>query len=70
MEPEPRLWPMLVASTFVDYHSYRFAPTADAGRPVLARGTLVGGRAFALSRLSVWGGTWIAAVTAAACRRA
>jgi hypothetical protein len=67
LEP-PRYFPVLIATTFVDYYNYFFAkpppekdPTAldEVGRPIRPA-------VFTFSRLSVLGGTLIAAATAAA----
>lgn len=63
LEPQPRFWSVLIASSFVDYQSYKFAPERDVGASVRARGTLVGGRATELARGSVLGGILIALAT-------
>jgi hypothetical protein len=78
VEPSPRFWPVLIASSFCDYYNYSFAPTIDSGSPLLANGRDVGARATLLGRASVTGGTalaivcvvgWIAAFVGLVLRR-
>jgi hypothetical protein len=57
VEPAPRFWPLLVASTFADYYGYRFAPR---------RWHLDKRWSLALARASVTGGTLVALITALA----
>jgi hypothetical protein len=60
--PDPRFFPVLVASTFSDYYSYQFA-TRDAATPSIKIRRPVPLLALDLSRLSVVGGTLIALLT-------
>jgi hypothetical protein len=66
VEPNPRFWPVLIASSFCDYYNYYFAPAADVGSPVVANGRQVGERATLLARASVASGIVIAVICAAA----
>jgi hypothetical protein len=66
VEPEPRFWSLIVASTFADYYNYGFGPAIDTGPQILANSAILGARTFALSCASAVAGTFIAAVTVAA----
>jgi 4-amino-4-deoxy-L-arabinose transferase-like glycosyltransferase len=67
LQPEARFFPVLIATTFVDYYNYYYSPprigyvdpVEEVGRPVLRP-------VFTFSRLSMLGGTMIAAATVAA----
>jgi hypothetical protein len=63
IEPTPRLWPLLIASSFSDYFNYSFAPASDVGYPLLAVSRSVGERATTLARASIAGGLIIASVS-------
>jgi hypothetical protein len=61
--PRPRFFPVLVASTFADYYSYRFAAwNAETPAVMIARRPIPK-LAYSLSCLSVIGGTFLALVT-------
>jgi len=64
IEPAPRLWPVLIASSFCDYYNYSFGPSSDVGAPVQVGGKPAGERATLLGRASVAGGVVIASVSA------
>ena len=62
-QPTPRFWPLVVATTFVDYYRYGFAPERawrdeEPGKPHHA--------VWDLARLSIAAGTVVAAVTVSA----
>ncbi|HEX3903579.1 MAG TPA: glycosyltransferase family 39 protein [Polyangia bacterium] len=61
--PEPRFFPVLVASTFADYYSYMFATWALTTPSLLIAHRPIPVLAFDLSCLSVIGGTVIALLT-------
>jgi hypothetical protein len=67
INPEPCFWPVLTASTFVDYYNYAFAPPPGKKHPQQTASLKpIRSRAFELSRKSALGGTVIAATTAIA----
>jgi uncharacterized membrane protein len=62
--PSSRFWPVLTASTFVDYYGYYFAPEPAPGdQGVDAPRGRISTAAFQLSRASVMGGAIIAILT-------
>jgi len=61
--PRPRFFPVLVASTFDDYYAYRFAGWNVETPAVLVARRPVPRLAYHLARLSVAGGTFLAALT-------
>jgi hypothetical protein len=61
--PRPRFFPVLVASTFVDYYAYRFAGWNAETPAVLVARRPVPRLAYHLGRLSVTGGTFLAVLT-------
>jgi hypothetical protein len=62
--PASRFWPVLVASTFVDYWSHSFAPVPRDGNPrVLRNGRAIPPGAVGTARLAFLGGTVMAVVT-------
>ncbi|HZS41910.1 MAG TPA: glycosyltransferase family 39 protein [Polyangia bacterium] len=66
LQPNPRFFPVLIATTFVDYYNYYFmAPTGD-GDELIEATRPVSRAAFTFSRMSFAGGTLIAAATVAA----
>ncbi len=60
--PNHRFWPVLIASTFVDYYNYGFSPPPDDQPTVAINGRPVRVAALLPARLSVIGGTAIAAL--------
>lgn len=65
--PQPRFFPSLLASTFVDaYHSGFSSPPRPGQPAVLANYQPLRPAALTFGRASVVGGTWIAAMTCAA----
>lgn len=67
VEPNSRLWSILIASTFCDYYGYRFAPPWGEGQLLLAgsQHAEVSERSVELARASVASGVFIAMMTAA-----
>lgn len=62
--PTPTFFPVLVASTFVDFYNYGFCPSPTAGQStVMKNSRVLRAGAVLPSRLSALGGTWIALVT-------
>jgi hypothetical protein len=61
--PAPRFFPVLVASTFVDYYSYNFAALRATTPSILIARRQVPRLAFRLGCLSAIGGTFIALCT-------
>ncbi len=61
--PRPRFFPVLVASTFVDYYAYRFAGWNAETPSVLVARRPVPRLSYSLGRLSAAGGTFLAALT-------
>jgi 4-amino-4-deoxy-L-arabinose transferase-like glycosyltransferase len=59
----PRFWSLLVATTYVDYFNYTFAGKRGIERMVPAGGSILGVGFLPWSRASVWGGTFISAIT-------
>jgi hypothetical protein len=58
-----RFWSLLVATTYVDYFNYTFAGKRGIEPMVPAGGSILGVGFIPWSRASVWGGTFISAVT-------
>ncbi|HXU81047.1 MAG TPA: glycosyltransferase family 39 protein, partial [Polyangia bacterium] len=62
--PHPRFWPVLVASTFVDYYNYRFGYRPDPGEPTIKLNEMpLALSVLEASRASVAGGMMIVATT-------
>lgn len=63
--PSARFWPVLTASTFVDYYAYGFGPGPKPGEPGVERnGRALSTTTLRLSRVSMAGGAVIALITA------
>jgi hypothetical protein len=58
-----RFWSLLVATTYVDYFNYTFAGKRGIEPMVPAGGSTLGVGFIPWSRASVWGGTFISAIT-------
>jgi hypothetical protein len=66
IEPTPRFWSALIATSYCDYFMYQFGPSIDAGGSRQFRGRQVGGRVTAWAKSSVASGIGIAAIVISA----